>query len=166
MAEITFKGTPVQTNGSLPSEGDSAPDFALTTQELKDVGLGDFEGKKKILNIVPSIDTSVCAESARKFNEAVNARGDTVLLNVSKDLPFALKRFCEAEGLSEIVPLSELRNQEFGEAYGVRMINGPMAGLLARAVVILDPSNKVMYTELVPEIAQEPDYDAALGALD
>lgn len=164
MATITFKGNPIQTSGNLPAKGAKAPDFKLTRTDLSDVSLKDFSGKKKILNIVPSLDTGVCAASARKFNEAVSSLGDTVLLNISADLPFAAGRFCESNGLKNIVTLSTFRSPEFAKAYGGEILDGPLAGLTARAVVVLDARDQVVYTEQVPEIAQEPDYAAALAA--
>jgi thiol peroxidase len=164
MATITFKGNPVQTIGSLPAKGTKAPDFRLTAGDLSDVSLATYAGKVKILNIVPSLDTGVCAASARAFNKAAASLGDVVILTISRDLPFAQKRFCEAQGIDKVVTLSELRDREFGKAYGVEMISGPLAGLLSRAVVVLDRDNRVVYTEQVPEIAQEPDYAASLDA--
>lgn len=164
MANITFKGNPIQTIGSLPAKGTTAPDFRLTKSDLSDVDLADFEGKIKILNIVPSLDTGVCAASARAFNKAASSLDDVIILTISRDLPFAQKRFCEAEGIDKVLTLSELRTRDFGKAYGVEIISGPMAGLLSRAVVVLDKANKVVYTEQVPEIAQEPNYKAALEA--
>jgi len=164
MATITLKGSPVQTIGSLPAKGTKAPDFKLTGGDLGDVSLATYAGKVKILNIVPSLDTGVCAASARAFNKAAAALGDVVILTISRDLPFAQKRFCEAEGIDKVVTLSELRNREFGKAYGVEMISGALAGLLSRSVVVLARDNKVVYTEQVPEIAQEPNYSASLEA--
>ncbi|HBE46182.1 lipid hydroperoxide peroxidase [uncultured spirochete] len=164
MATITFKGNPVQTSGTLPAKGTKAPDFRLTGSDLKDVGLADFAGLVKILNIVPSLDTGVCAASARAFNKAAASLGNVVILTISRDLPFAQKRFCEAEGIDKVVTLSELRDREFGKTYGVEMITGPLAGLLSRAVVVLNKDNTVVYTQQVPEIAQEPDYESALLA--
>ncbi len=164
MATITFKGNPVQTIGSLPAKGTKAPDFRLTTGDLIDVSLATYAGKVKILNIVPSLDTGVCAASARAFNKAAASLGDIVILTISRDLPFAQKRFCEAEGIDKVVTLSELRDREFGKAYGVEMISGPLAGLLSRAIVVLDRDNRVVYTEQVPEITQEPNYAASLDA--
>ena len=165
MATITFKGTPIQTAGVLPAKGAAAPDFKLTKTDLSDVGLKDFAGKKKILNITPSLDTGVCATSAKKFNEAVSRLGDVVLLNISADLPFAAGRFCESNGLKNIVALSTFRAPGFAQAYGVGIVNGPLAGLTARAVVALDAQNQVLHAELVPEIGQEPNYETALAAL-
>ncbi|GAB6276522.1 lipid hydroperoxide peroxidase [uncultured spirochete] len=164
MATITFKGNPVHTIGTLPQKGTKTPDFKLTGADLGDVGLATYAGKVKILNIVPSLDTGVCAASARAFNKAAASLGDVVILTISRDLPFAQKRFCEAEGIDKVVTLSELRDREFGKAYGVEMISGPLAGLLSRAVVVLDRGNTVTYTQQVPEISQEPDYESALAA--
>lgn len=164
MASITFKGNPVQTIGTLPAKGTKAPDFRLTGSDLVDVALSAYEGKVKILNIVPSLDTGVCAASARAFNKAAASLGNIVILTISRDLPFAQKRFCEAEGIDKVVTLSELRDREFGKAYGVEMITGPLAGLLSRAVLVLNKDNEVVYTQQVPEIAQEPDYESALAA--
>ncbi len=166
MAEITLKGNPIHTNGDLPAAGSTAPDFRLTTNELNDVGLEDFAGKRKILSIVPSLDTGVCAESTRKFNELVARHDDVVMLVVSADLPFAQARFCGAEGIDRLHTLSMMRSKNFAKDYGVLVQDGPLAGVTARAVVVLDAGNKVLYTELVPEIGQEPDYDAAFAALD
>jgi thiol peroxidase len=164
MATITFKGNPVHTSGELPKIGSKAPDFKLTKGDLSEVGLGQFDGKVCILNIVPSLDTGVCAASARAFNLKAKGLGNTVVLTISRDLPFAQKRFCEAEGIDTVIPLSELRDRAFGKAYGADMIDGPLAGLLSRAVVVVDPTGTIRYTQQVPEIAQEPDYDAALAA--
>jgi thiol peroxidase len=165
MATITFKGSPIHTAGELPKVGQKAPDFRLTNGSLQDVRLADFAGKKKVLNIVPSLDTGVCAASAKRFEREATALPDAVILTVSRDLPFAQKRFCSAEGIERVVALSELRDREFGAAYGVAMTDGPLAGLLSRAVVVLDGEDKVLHAEQVPEIAQEPDYAAALEAL-
>ena len=165
MATITFKGNPIQTSGELPAKGSVAPDFTLANTSLEDVSLRDFEGRTKILNAVPSLDTGVCAASARKFNEAVSQRAGTVLLNISADLPFAAGRFCETNGLKNVVALSTFRSPDFARAYGVGIVSGPLAGLTARAVVVLDARNQVLHAELVPEIAQEPNYVAALAAV-
>ena len=164
MATITLRGNPIKTSGNLPVVGETAPDFVLTRGDLSDVSFKDFAGKKKILNIVPSLDTAVCSASARRFNQDAAKIGNTVILTISDDLPFAQKRFCEAEGIREVVTLSELRSRDFGADYGVRILEGPLAGLLSRAVVVLDENNRVLYTEQVPEIAQEPDYEKALSA--
>ncbi len=165
MAQITLKGNPVNTVGELPETGKAAPDFLLTKTDLSDVTLKDFAGKTVVLNIFPSVDTPVCATSVRKFNAAVDKFGNAVVLCVSRDLPFAMQRFCGAEGLDNVVPASVVRNLDFGEKYGVGIADGPLAGLLARAIVIIDGGGKVTYTQQVPEIAQEPDYDAALAQL-
>lgn len=165
MATITFQGNPIHTNGDLPSVGSTAPDFTLTGGDLADVSLSEFSGKKKLLNIFPSIDTGICALSTKAFNEAAKSHDDTVFLTISSDLPFALGRFCGAEGLENVKPLSMMKNRQFAEDYGVSMVDGPLESLTARAVVILDEDNKVIYTELVPEIAQEPDYNSALAQL-
>ena len=164
MAQVTLKGNPIHTNGELPAVGAQAPDFKLTNGDLKDVSLADYKGKKKILNIVPSLDTSVCATSTRKFNESASKLPNTVVLVVSADLPFASKRFCTTEGLENVVPLSLMRDKNFAKDYGVLLQDGPLAGITARAVVVIDPNDKVKYTQLVPEIGQEPDYDRALAA--
>ena len=165
MAQVTFKGNPVHLKGELPKVGASAPAFKLTTSDLQDVSLSTYDGKKKILNIVPSLDTSVCATSAKKFNQAIAQLDNVVCLTISNDLPFAQKRFCDAEGVKNVVTLSQLRDRTFGAAYGVEMTDGPLAGLLGRAVVVVDEHNNIVYTELVPEIAQEPNYDKALQAV-
>ena len=164
MATIKLGGNPIHTVGELPKKGDKAPDFKLTRTDLKDVSLEDYAGKKKILNILPSLDTGVCAASMLRFNVEAAKLGNTVILTISNDLPFAQKRFCEAEGIKEVVALSELRTRDFGEAYGVRIADGPMAGLMSRAVLVLDENDVVVHAEQVPEIAQEPDYASALAA--
>ncbi|TVR89191.1 MAG: thiol peroxidase [Spirochaetaceae bacterium] len=165
MAQITLAGNIIHTSGDLPATGSTAPDFVLTQADLKDVQLKDFSGKRKILNIVPSLDTGVCAASAKRFDQEVEKVADTVVLTVSNDLPFAQDRFCKAEGVKSVVTLSQLRDREFGRAYGVEITDGPLAGLTARAIVVLDKDNTVLHTELVPEIKQEPDYTAALARL-
>ncbi|MCF7928737.1 MAG: thiol peroxidase [Spirochaetales bacterium] len=165
MSQVTFKGNPLKTSGELPNVGSKAPDFLLTTEDLQDVSLEKYSGKKKILNIVPSLDTGVCAASAKTFDARAPKLDNTVVLTISNDLPFAQARFCSAEGIENVQTLSQLRNRDFGRDYGVEMVSGPLAGLLARAVVVLDENNSVLYTELVPEIAQEPDYDSAVAAL-
>ena len=165
MATLTLKGNPIHTNGELPAVGAKAFDFKLTGGDLKDVSLVDYRGKRKVLNIVPSLDTAVCATSTRKFNEAASKLPDTVVLVVSADLPFAAKRFCTTEGLANVVPLSLMRDKAFAKDYGVLLVDGPMAGLCARAVVVLDESDTVVYRQLVPEIGQEPDYDNAIAAV-
>ncbi len=165
MAQITQRGNPINTNGELPKIGAKAPDFKLVDADLKDVGLGDFRGKKKLLNIVPSLDTAVCALSTKKFNDFAKSRGDVATLTISADLPFAQKRFCSAENITNVKTLSMMRDRNFAKDYGVLIQNGPLAGLTARAVVVLDENDKVIYGELVPEIAQEPNYQAAVAAL-
>lgn len=166
MATITFKGNPVHTGGDLPKVGSKASDFCLTTASLADVSLAGFAGKRVVMNIFPSIDTGVCAMSVRRFNKEASTLENTVVLCISADLPFAASRFCGAEGLNNVVTLSELRSpRAFGEAYGVRMTDGPLAGLLSRAVVVLDETGTVIYTEQVPEITQEPAYEPVVALL-
>ena len=165
MASVTLRGNPVSVGGTFLKKGDAAPDFNLTGGDLKDVTLKDYAGKKKVISIVPSLDTPTCAKSTKVFNERASSAANTVVLVVSADLPFAQKRFCGAEGLSNVVSLSTLRGREFHQRYGVDIQDGPLKGLTARAVVVLDESNKVLHSELVPEIAQEPNYEAALAAL-
>jgi thiol peroxidase len=165
MAQITLKGNPIHTNGELPKAGAKAPDFKLTGGDLKDVALADYRGKRKILNIVPSLDTGVCATSTRKFNEKAGKLENTVVLVVSADLPFASKRFCTTEGLENVVPLSLMRDKSFAKDYGVLIQDGPLQGICARAVVVLDEKDQVVHSQLVPEIGQEPDYEAALKAV-
>lgn len=165
MSTITFKGNNVETAGSLPAVGSSAPDFQLTKTDLSTVSLKDLSGKKVVLNIFPSVDTGVCAASARKFNQLASSMENTVVLNVSKDLPFAHNRFCAAEGLQNVHGASQFKDDNFSKAYGVDMTTGPLAGLMSRAVVVVDENGVVKYTEQVPEIAQEPNYDAAIAAL-
>lgn len=165
MTKITFKGNSVNTIGELPKVGDKAPDFLLTKTDLSDISLKDVSGKKVIFNIFPSIDTPVCSTSVRRFNEKISKFNNAVVICASLDLPFAHARFCETEGLNNVIAVSEMRNREFGSNYGVRMLDGPLAGLLARAIVVIDESSKVIYTELVREITEEPDYDKALNML-
>jgi thiol peroxidase len=165
MASVTLGGNPVTVNGNFPKKGDTAPDFTLWGKDLKDVGLKDFAGKRKVLNIVPSLDTPVCATSTRKFNEKAGGKPNTVVLVISTDLPFAANRFCTTEGLQNVVTLSTVRNRDFHAKYGVDLADGPLKGLTARGVVVLDENNKVLHSQLVPEIKNEPDYDAALAAL-
>ena len=165
MAEIKLRGTPIHTNGDLPKVGGPAPDFHLTDADLNDVTLASFKGKKKLLNIVPSLDTPTCALSTKKFNEDAKKRNDVVMLIVSADLPFAQKRFCSAENTNSVKTLSMMRDRNFAKDYGVLIQDGPLKGITARAVVVLDENDKVKYTELVPEIGQEPNYDKALAAL-
>lgn len=165
MATITLKGNKINTNGELPKVGAVAPAFKLTNKDLADVGLGDFKGKKKLLNIVPSLDTPVCAISTKKFNEAAGKHTNAVMLMISADLPFAMSRFCGAEHTDKVVTLSMMRNKNFAKDYGVLIQDGPLSGITARAVLVLDEHDKVVYSELVPEIAQEPNYDKAIAAL-
>ena len=165
MATITLEGNPIHTNGDLPRTSDTAPAFSLVDKDLNDVGLEQFTGKKKLLNIVPSLDTGVCATSTRKFNEFAAKRDEVVFLTISADLPFAQGRFCGDEGIDNVITLSMMRDRNFAKDYGVLITDSPLAGITARAVVVLDESNTVLHTELVPEIAQEPDYDAAMSAL-
>lgn len=163
MAQITLRGNPINTVGDLPAVGAQAPAFALTGTDLGEIANGQFDGKAVVLNIFPSVDTPVCATSVRSFNERAAATGVSVVC-VSKDLPFALKRFCGAEGIENVVSASAFRSS-FGEDYGITIADGPMAGLLGRAVVVVGADGKVAYTELVPEIGSEPDYEAAISAL-
>lgn len=164
MATITLKGNPIQTSGELPAKGAAAPGFRLVAADLKDVSLHDYAGKKKILNIFPSVDTPTCATSVRKFNQSASQLKDAVVLCISADLPFAQKRFCGAEGLDNVVTLSTMRGHSFSKDYGVLIETGPLAGLAARSVVVLNQDNEVLYSELVKEIADEPNYEAALKA--
>lgn len=164
MATVTLKGNPIETSGKLPEVGSKAPNFTLVAEDLQDVSLASFSGKRKILNIVPSLDTSVCATSARKFNERVKELANTKVVIISADLPFASERFRTNEGLNDITTLSMMRSKDFARDYGVLMTTGPLAGLCARSVVVLDENDKVVYTELVPDIAREPNYDKVLAA--
>lgn len=163
--QITLKGNPINLNGEFPEVGQAAPDFSLTTATLSDVSLAEYDGKKKVISILPSLDTPVCATSTQKFNAEVAGKDDVQLLVVSGDLPFAAGRFCEANSAGDTVTLSTMRNQDFAQNYGVLMADGPLAGLTARAVLVLDEQNTVIHAELVPEIAQEPNYEAALAVL-
>ena len=165
MAQTALQGNPVQLSGDLPAVGSAAPDFSLTAGDLSDVSLASYAGKKKLLNIVPSLDTGVCAASTKKFNETMAGRDNAVALVISADLPFASGRFCSAEGITNVINLSMMRSRNFAKDYGVLIVDGPLAGITARAVVVLDANNRVLYTQLVPEITQEPDYDAAMAAL-
>ncbi|MEB0040590.1 MULTISPECIES: thiol peroxidase [unclassified Pseudomonas] len=165
MAQVTHRGNPIQVKGDLPAVGSAAPAFTLVAGNLTDVTLATFAGKRKILNIFPSIDTPTCATSVRKFNAQANDLTNAVVLCISADLPFAQARFCGAEGLENVQNLSTMRGREFIENYGVAIVEGPLSGLTARAVVVLDENDKVLHSELVPEIGQEPDYDAALAVL-
>jgi thiol peroxidase len=165
MATVTLKGNPIYTNGDLPAVGATAPRFSLVGSDLADVTLDAFAGRRKVLNIVPSLDTAVCALQTRRFNEEAGTLPNTVVLVASADLPFAQKRFCATEGLANVVTLSMLRDKSFAADYGVLITDGPLAGLCGRAVLVLDEGNRVLHSQLVPEIAQEPDYAAALAAL-
>jgi thiol peroxidase len=165
MAKITFKGNPVNTSGNLPSKGSKAPEFSLVKSDLSSLSLSELKGKKLLLNIFPSVGTSVCSTSIRKFNQMAAGMANTMVLAISKDLPFAHKDFCSTEGITNVVTLSGFRDTAFGKAYGVDTLDGPFAGLYARSVVVLDEAGKVIYTQLVPDTTQEPDYDAALNAL-
>ncbi|WP_371366704.1 thiol peroxidase [Pseudomonas sp. QL9] len=165
MAQVTLKGNPINVDGQLPQKGQQAPAFKLVGGDLADVSLENFAGKRKVLNIFPSVDTPTCATSVRKFNVEASKLANTVVLCVSADLPFAQKRFCGAEGLDNVVNLSTMRGAEFLANYGVAIASGPLAGLAARAVVVLDENNKVLHSELVGEIADEPNYAAAVAAL-
>jgi thioredoxin-dependent peroxiredoxin len=165
MAQITLKGNPIHTSGDLPKAGAAAPAYTLVRTDLSEISSKDLAGQRVVLNIFPSMDTPTCAASVRKFNARANEKPNTTILCVSADLPFAQKRFCAAEGLDKVVPASTFRNADFGKAFGVALVDGPLKGLLARAVVVVDGSGKVVHTELVPEIAQEPDYNAALAVL-
>jgi thioredoxin-dependent peroxiredoxin len=165
MSSVTLGGNPISVCGSLPEVGSIAPDFALTNKDLATVSLASYAGKRKVLNIVPSLDTPTCATSTRKFNEQASQMNNTVVLVVAADLPFAMGRFCTTEGLENVVPLSTFRGRDFHHAYGVDIADGVLRGLTARAVVVLDEHNKVLHSELVGEIANEPNYEAALKAL-
>jgi len=165
MAQTALKGSPVQLSGELPRIGEMAPEFTLTSKDLADITLRDYAGKIVVLNIFPSIDTPVCAMSVRKFNSEIGRHDNAVVICASADLPFAHARFCGAEGLDHVVSASTFRSPEFGDAYGVRITDGPLAGLMARAVVVVDGQGKVAYTQLVKEISEEPDYETALACL-
>lgn len=165
MATVTLKGNPVPVGGVLPGPGNAAPDFSLVGKDLADVSLATYAGQRKVLNIVPSLDTPTCQKSTRVFNEKASAVDNAVVLVIAADLPFAMSRFCGAEGLDKVVTLSTFRDHGFHARYGVDITGGPLRGLTARAVVVLDQDNKVVYSQLVPEIADEPDYAAALAAL-
>lgn len=164
MANITLAGNPIRTLGELPKIGEFAKEFTLVASDFSEKSLVDFRGKKLVLNLFPSIDTGICAASARKFNQEVSSLEGTLVINISKDLPFALSRFCSAEGLGDVITLSDFRGV-FSKDYEVEMVEGPLKGLISRAVIVLDEEGKVIYTEQVPEIKQEPDYKAVLSAL-
>jgi len=165
MAQITLGNDPVTTTGELPAIGSKAPDFKVTKTDLTDTTLSDYKGKNVVLNIFPSIGTSVCSASVRKFNELAAGKSNTVVICISKDLPFAHKHFCEAEGIENVIPTSEYKNNGFSDNYHVKMLNGKFEGLLSRCVVVIDPNGTVIYTEQVPTIGQEPDYDKALATI-
>jgi thiol peroxidase len=165
MASITFKGQPIHTCGELPKVGEEAPDFTLVKSDLSEARLSDFRGKYVVLNIFPSLDTGVCAASVRRFNKEAAGMKNTVVLCISADLPFAAERFCSTEGIENVITLSTFRNSSFGEQYGLTIVDGPMKGLLARAVIVVNPEGKIVYEELVPEIAQEPDYNSAINSI-
>ncbi len=165
MAKITLKGNPVNTSGQLPAKGTSAPGFRLVKTDLGELTLEELKGKKVILNISPSLDTGICATAMRKFNQLAAGMDNTVVLAITKDLPFAHGRFCSTEGITNVTALSGFRDSAFGKAYGIEVIDGGFTGLYARSIVVIDEKGIVKYTELVPEIAQEPDYDRALAAL-
>jgi len=165
MAQITLKGNSIETSGNLPAVGSAAPGFTVVKSDLSETSLADYKGKKVILNIFPSIDTGVCAASTRKFNAEASSLDNSVVVCVSADLPFAHGRFCEAEGLKDVIPTSVFRSPDFGKAYGQTITTGPLAGLLARSIVVIDEKGTVKYTEQVPEITQEPNYQAALDAV-
>lgn len=164
MSQVTLKGNPVEVGGSFLQAGQTAPEFRLVAGDLSEKSLTDFAGKRKVLNIFPSVDTGVCAASVRKFNEKAASLANTAVLCVSQDLPFAQSRFCGAEGIENVVMLSAFRSP-FAQDYGVALVGGPLAGLTARAVVVLNENNQVVYSQLVPEITEEPDYEAVLAAL-
>ncbi len=165
MAKITLKGNPVNTAGTLPAKGSQAPDFNLVKSDLGSLSLSELKGKKVILNIFPSLDTSVCATSVRKFNQLAAGKSNVKVLAISKDLPFAHGRFCSTEGIENVITLSGFRDSSFGKAYGLDITDGPLAGLYSRCIVVVDENGKVLYNQQVPEITQEPDYDAALASL-
>jgi thiol peroxidase len=165
MAQVTLNGTPLNTNGDLPAVGSTAPDFRLVDAELNDVSLADFAGKKKVISIVPSLDTPTCATSTKVFNEQLGGRDDVVVLVVSADLPFAQGRFCQAEGTANVKTLSMMRSRSFAKDYGMLIEDGPLAGITARAALVLDADDKVVHAQLVGEIADEPDYGAVMTAL-
>jgi len=165
MAKLTIGGNPVNTSGDLPEIGTPAPDFILTRTDLTDISLRDVAGKKAVLNIFPSVDTPVCSASVRRFNQEISNFPGAVVLCASLDLPFAHARFCETEGLKNVISVSEMRSRNFGDDYGLRMVDGPLAGLLARAVVVIDESGKVIYTKIVEELKNEPDYEDVLTVL-
>jgi|TARA_B100001013_G_scaffold313191_1_gene219134 thiol peroxidase len=165
MAVLTLQGNEINTNGELPKVGSNAPDFMLVNSEMEDVSLTNYQGKKKLLSIVPSLDTPVCATSTKKFDKLAKEKLDTVFITISADLPFAVSRFCKTESVSNVITLSMMRSRNFAKDYGVLITDGPLAGITARAIIVLNETNEVIYSELVSEIADEPDYDAALALL-
>ena len=165
MATITLKGNEIHTNGDLPEVGQTAPDFILVDSSLDNVSLENYSGRKKLLNIVPSLDTPTCALSTKKFNDFAKSRKDVAFLMISADLPFAMSRFCSSEGTDNVIPLAMMRSRNFAKDYGVLIQDGPLEGIAARAVVVLDENNKVLHSQLVSEIAEEPDYEQALSVL-
>ena len=165
MAVLTLQGNEINTNGELPKVGSNAPDFMLVNSEMEDVSLTNYQGKKKLLSIVPSLDTPVCATSTKKFDKLAKEKVNTVFITISADLPFAVSRFCKTESVSNVITLSMMRSRNFAKDYGVLITDGPLAGITARAIIVLNETNEVIYSELVSEIADEPDYDAALALL-
>ena len=165
MAILTLQGNEINTNGEVPKAGSNAPDFMLVNSEMEDVSLTNYQGKKKLLSIVPSLDTPVCATSTKKFDKLAKEKLDTVFITISADLPFAVSRFCKTESVSNVITLSMMRSRNFAKDYGVLITDGPLAGITARAIIVLNETNEVIYSELVSEIADEPDYDAALALL-
>jgi thiol peroxidase len=165
MAKITLKGNPINTSGNIPIKGSMAPDFKLVKSDLSSLSLSELKGKKLVLSISPSLDTSICAISVRKFNQMITEKSNTLVLAITKDLPFASSRFCSTEGITNVISLSGFRDTSFGKSYGVEMIDGSFAGLYARCLVVVDENGIVTHSQLVPEIAQEPDYEAALAVL-
>ena len=165
MAKVTLKGNEVNTNSNIVEVGSSAPNFVLVDSELNDVNLENFSGKNKVLSIVPSLDTPVCQKSTKIFNEKVNCLDDTVMLIISIDLPFAMNRFCTSESLENVIPVSMMRSRNFAKDYGVLLIDGPLSGITTRAIVTISKDNKILHSELVSEIADEPNYQAALDSI-
>ena len=165
MAKITLQGNTINTNADILKTGIDAPEFTLVDSDLKNISLSTFNGKYKILNIVPSLDTPVCAKSTKIFNEKASSLSDTVILTISADLPFAMKRFCSSEKLNDVVPLSMMRSRNFAKDYGVLLVDGPLEGITARAVIVIDKNNKIIYSQLVQEITEEPNYDDALNCI-
>ena len=165
MAEITLQGNKINTNGDVPKVGSAAPDFVLVDSDLNDISLSNYDGKNIILNIIPSLDTPVCQKSTKIFNEKASNLSDVIVLAVSADLPFAMKRFCSAESIESVKPMSMMRSRNFAKDYGVLLVDGPLSGITARAVVVIDKDKKIIHSELVQEIANEPNYEAALNSL-